>query len=205
MRSFARSRWRAGGAGVIVTSAGRRGRGRLPARPAAIRRARAPSSARVAEELLALAEDDRKDHQPELVHEALLDELVHEATASVDEDDAVLARPSAREVVRRRSPSSSTTPGSASVEETTNFGIVLNLSAKSPSRSRPRGREALVGHPAEEERRALHHLVQLELVSVLAPVELEGPASALQALGAAGVLHDPVDRDELRYDDPTHD
>ena len=35
-------------------------------------------------------------------------------------------------------------------------------------------------------------------------LELEGPAAALHALGAARVLEDAVERDELRYDDPAH-
>ena len=41
--------------------------------------------------------------------------------------------------------------GSFSVEETTYFGLLLNLSANSPSRGRPGLRERLVGDAAEQQ------------------------------------------------------
>src|SRR5215208_7214386 len=42
--------------------------------------------ARVAEETLSLAQDDREHHQPELVDEVVLDERTHQGGAAVDDD-----------------------------------------------------------------------------------------------------------------------
>src|SRR4029450_2854505 len=47
-------------------------------------------------------------------------------------------------------------------------------------------------------------LVELELVAVLAARELEAPTPVLESFGPARVLHDPVERDELGYDDSSH-
>src|SRR5207244_4207711 len=65
-------------------------------------------------------------------------------------------------------------------------------------------REALVGLAAEQQCLGLERLVELELVAVLAAVELEAPASVPEVLCSAGVLDHAVQRDELGHDDPSH-
>src|SRR5439155_10597766 len=67
---------------------------------------------------------------------------------------------------------------------------------------RPRLREALVGHPAQELRVARLQLVELEAPALVA--DLEGPAAVRIALGPAGVLDDTIERDELGDHDPAH-
>ena len=47
-------------------------------------------------------------------------------------------------------------------------------------------------------------LVELELVALLAAIDLEAPASVLVVLASARRLDDAVQRDELGYDDPSH-
>jgi hypothetical protein len=69
---------------------------------------------------------------------------------------------------------------------------------------RPGFGEALVGLPAEQQRGGVHRLVELELVAVLAALELERPTAVLVVLGAARVLDDAVDRDELGDHDLAH-
>ncbi len=84
--------------------------------------------------------------------------------------------------------------GFSSVEETTYFGMVLNLSANSPSRDGHAAAKPSIGDAAEQERVARHHLVELELVPVRPALELERPAAVLVALGPAGILDDAVER-----------
>jgi hypothetical protein len=69
---------------------------------------------------------------------------------------------------------------------------------------RPGGCEAFVGDSPEKQRSRGHHLVQLELVSVGTALELERPATSLEALGPARILRYPVHGDELRYDELAH-
>ena len=64
--------------------------------------------------------------------------------------------------------------GLSSVEETTYFGMLLNLSANSPSLRRPRSGKAFVGHPSQQQRVGRERFVELELVALLAAAELEG-------------------------------
>ena len=47
-------------------------------------------------------------------------------------------------------------------------------------------------------------LVELELVALLAAIDLEAPASVLEVLASTRGLHDTVQRHELGYDDPSH-
>ena len=65
-----------------------------------------------------------------------LQQRLDELRAAVDDDVAVLLRVGFAGLRRgrRRARSCSSTPGSVRVEETTYFGMVLNLSANSPSR-----------------------------------------------------------------------
>src|SRR5439155_303445 len=82
------------------------------------------------------------------------------------------------------------------------------LTAKLPS---PVGeqQDAVAGGPALGEVEpggvAREQLVVLELVSLVAAVELEGPPAVLGALGPAGVVHHPVQRNELRHHELCHD
>jgi hypothetical protein len=69
---------------------------------------------------------------------------------------------------------------------------------------RPRRREALVRRPAQEQGVGGHHLVELELVALGSPVELERPAAALEALGAARVLDHAIQSHELGDDHLAH-
>src|SRR5207249_1442009 len=68
----------------------------------------------------------------------------------------------------------------------------------------PGCREALVGHPAEQLHLGLHHLVELELVAVVAAVVLEGPATVLVALGPARILEESVHGHELGHHQLAH-
>ena len=92
---------------------------------------------RLAEEPLAAAEDDRKDHQAQLVDEVLIEQPLHELGAAMDDHVAVMRRPDPRhpggEVVAGKH--GRVVPlGVGQQSETTYFGIPLNLSANSPSR-----------------------------------------------------------------------
>src|SRR6185312_365583 len=69
---------------------------------------------------------------------------------------------------------------------------------------RPRRGEALVGDPAEQHRLGVAQLLELVGVAVGAALELERPAARGRALGSARILHHAVERDELRYHDPSH-
>src|SRR5438045_3100104 len=60
-------------------------------------------------------------------------------------------------------------------------------------------------HESQQLRVGLSDLGQLERVALFSAVDLEGPASMLVALASARVLHDSVERDELRDDDLAHD
>ena len=57
---------------------------------------------------------------------------------------------------------------------------------------------------AEQQRVGAHRLVDLELVALVAAVDLEAPAFVLEALASAGCLDDAVERDELGYHDSSH-
>ena len=70
--------------------------------------------------------------------------------------------------------------------------------------ARPRVREALVGPPPEQQRRRSERLLGLELVALVATVELERPRPAHEVVVPARRLHDAVERDELSHHDPAH-
>src|SRR5437016_651099 len=67
------------------------------------------------------------------------------------------------------------------------------LSLVSPNRRLP-----------EQQGVGVEGLVELELVALLPPIELEAPASVPEVLGPARVLHHAVERDELGHHDPRH-
>ena len=68
----------------------------------------------------------------------------------------------------------------------------------------PRRGEALVRHAPEEQCLGAERLVELELVTLGAALEAEGPAAPFEALGAAGILHHAVKGQELRHDQLAH-
>ena len=90
----------------------------------------------VREQALPAAEDDREDHQPVLVHEVVLHQRLDELAAAVDQDVAAVGL---LQLGHLAGTSSLITVelfqvGSPRVLETTYLGMLLNLSANSPSR-----------------------------------------------------------------------
>ena len=80
-----------------------------------------------------------------------------------------------------------------SVLETTYFGIAfIFLPNPFVAHRGPRLGEALVGDAPEQLRVSGHQLVELELVALLAAVELERPAAVLVLLAAARILDHTV-------------
>jgi hypothetical protein len=94
--------------------------------------------------------------------------------------------------------------GSSSVLETTIFFTALILLAKITRLSWPHRGESFECPAAEEQGVSGHQLVDLVLVAVRAPVELKRPAAPTEVLGAAGVFHDTVQRDEFGDNDSAH-
>jgi hypothetical protein len=81
---------------------------------------------------------------------------------------------------------------------------VVELVRELAGHLRPGRGKALVGHAPEEQGVGLERLVELELLALRPAVDLERPAAVLEVLAAARRLHDPVQRNELGYDDPSH-
>ena len=94
--------------------------------------------------------------------------------------------------------------GSSSVVENHVLRIVVELVGELALARGPGGGKPLVGHPGQELNLGLHHLVELELVAVLAAVVLERPAAVLVVLGSARVLEHPVHRHELGHHQLAH-
>src|SRR5262249_3138951 len=67
----------------------------------------------------------------------------------------------------------------------------------------PSAGEALVGRPAEQVRIRVQDLVELELVAVLAAIEVERPTLVLELLTSRG-LHYPVYGHEFGDNEPSH-
>src|SRR4051812_13347301 len=162
--------------------------------------------ARLAEQALALPEHDREHHEAQLVDEVLLDQALHELGAAVH--DAVAAgalaqlRDSGREVAlehRRVGPL-----GAVHRRRHDVLRHAVELVGELAATRRPRVGEALVGPPPEQQRLRLERLVELEAVALLAAGDLERPAAVLEALRAARVLHDAVERHELGHHDLSH-
>src|SRR3979409_1968893 len=83
--------------------------------------------------------------------------------------------------------------GSSRVEETTYLGMLLNLSANSSSRDGHAFAKPSQGTRPGQRRLGVEGLVELELVALLPPAELEAPAAVLVVLGPARVLDDAVE------------
>src|SRR6478672_9100747 len=158
----------------------------------------------VRKETLAAAEDRREHHQPELVDEVVLEQRIDERAAARDQDRPFglvpeLLQP-AYDVARddrRVLPLRIGQPVRDDV-----LRVVVELVRERTLARRPGRREAFVRHSAEELDVSVHQLVELELVAVVAPVVLEGPASVLVVLRAARILEDAVERDEFGDNDP---
>ena len=160
------------------------------------------------EEPLAAPEHDRKDHQPVLVDQMPFGEPLHELPAPGDEDVALVLGLQLRRLVGQvAAEHDRVVPGRLAergrddvlahpVHLVGESGLVGPLG--------PGRREALVRHPAEQHRVGLHHLVELELVALVAALELERPAAVREVLGSARILHHAVERHELRYNDASH-
>src|SRR4051812_18622622 len=160
----------------------------------------------VREGALAASEERREEHQPELVDEIRLQERRHERAAPRDEDRAVGLVLELRDLLRdvlgdhgRVLPLRIRDRRRDDV-----LRIVVQLLGERAFAGGPRRREALVGDAPEELSLRVHELVELELVSLIAAVVLEGPAAVLVALGTARILEDSVDRDELCDDQLAH-
>ena len=82
--------------------------------------------------------------------------------------------------------------------------VGVQLVGERPLAGRPGRREALVGDPAEQRDLGVHQLVELELIALVAAVVLERPTAVLEALGAARILEDSVDGNELGDDQLAH-
>src|SRR5215208_417224 len=160
----------------------------------------------VAEQTLPFSEDDREHHQAVLVDEILLLQRVHKLRAAVDDDvvgelllelaylgcdiPADDGRVVPLGLVQRR--------------RDDELGHVVELVGELSFPRWPRIREAVVRHAPEEECVGRHRLVELELVSLFAPVELKAPTAVLVILGATRVFDDAVHRHELCDHDLSH-
>ena len=87
--------------------------------------------------------------------------------------------------------------GAISVVDTTTFSMVLNLSAKSPSRSGQAAANPWYVVQAQQQGLRGEGFLDLELVAGRVLLDVEGPAGVPVALLAAGRLDDAVQRDEL--------
>ena len=166
----------------------------------------------VAEQPLAAPEDDREDHEAELVDAARAPRASWTSAAL----PATSRSPSTRfaearsaRARRRRGPpwcSARSRRRPRSVEETTYLGMRVHPvgEAHRVLHGGPCRGEGLVGHTAEQ-------LASAPSSSSSLNRSPSGPRSnrkvhpaCREPLGAARVLHDPVQRDELGYNDPSH-
>src|SRR4051794_3103510 len=175
-----------------------------PVRPDRLRgnEAQRPVRSRLAEQPPARAEQGREDHQPQLVDQAALEQRLRESAAAADEQLALEARQLVERHDVRVVP---VRVGQRARDDVLRHRVELVREAELVRAAGPGGREALVSNAAEQQRVRVHHLVELEAVALLAALEAERPAAALEALGTARVLEDAVERDELGDDDPAHE
>ena len=131
---------------------------------------------------LAGAENDREDHEPVLVDEVVLAQGPDQVAAAGDEDVSrhllLELRDLAGDVAadHRRVLPRGIGVGERGRDDVLGHAVHL-LAEVVGAHRRPRLGEALVGDPAEQLRVGRHQLVVLELVAVLAAVELEHPAA----------------------------
>src|SRR3954447_8320636 len=157
------------------------------------------------EGLLARPEEDREDHEVDLVDEVALDQLLDEPVAARHLQLAVeLLLECAHRAGRVTAVEDRRVVPLRVLERRRDDELRhrVELVGELALALRPGAREALIGAPAEQQGVGLPRLVELELVAVVTTVELEGPAGVLEVRLASGRLHHAVERYELRHDDP---
>ena len=155
---------------------------------------------RVGEQALALAQDDREDHQPVLIDQPVLGQGVHQLGAALDEQVAaglVLDRRDlGRDVAAQHG---GVAPGRFAGRQGARYDVLMDavhpLAEVIAAHARPRRGEPLVGDPAEQERPGLEQFLVLELIAFRAAVKVKGPP---------GLFHHPVERHELGDHDLSH-
>src|SRR5438270_4981941 len=168
-------------------------------------------ASRLSEQTLAAAEHDREDHQTVCVDKAVLHQAVDQAAASVNQDVAARLRLQPGDLAGDVAPDHlgvlprGLVVGQRRGDDVLAHGVHLLGVALLVGPARPCLGEPLVGHPPQQEGVAGDQLVELELVSLVAAVELEGPPAVLGALRPAGVIHHSVQRNELRHHELCHD
>ena len=164
----------------------------------------------VREQALALAEQHREDHQVELVDEAAREQRLHERRAAGHEDVAgepLLQRADLlREVAAEHGRVVPLRVLQRGGDDELRHRVELLAEVAGALHRRPRLREAVVGDAAEQLRVGGHQLVVLEPVALLAALEAERPAAAVERLllRSAGILHHAVERQELRDHELAH-
>src|SRR5215510_10686456 len=160
----------------------------------------------LAEEALAGTQDDREDHQAQLVYQVVLDQRLDEPATAVDHDVAARRSSQPGDLLdhvasehRRVVPLGPVERGGDDV-----LGHAVELVRELALPRWPGRGKSLVGHTSQQKRLGVEGLIQLELVAGLATIELEGPTAVLVVLSSTRVLHDAVERDEFGYDDPGH-
>src|SRR5215208_3778604 len=146
----------------------------------------------IPEQPLSAAEHDRKHHQPVLVDQVVPCESLDELSASGDQDvaaDVLLQlQDLAGDVVadHGRVVPVGLVVAERGRDDVLRHGVHPFREPGLVGHRRPGPCEALISHPAEQLRVGGHQLVQLELVPVIAPVELAGPSGVLELLAAPG-------------------
>src|SRR6201747_2721340 len=163
----------------------------------------------LAEQALAAAEDDREDHQPQLVDQAVREQAPHQLGAAGDQDHAVDLALDLGDLLgevagehRRVVPLPRLERGG---DDVLRHRIHLVGEPGVVAHPRPGGGKALVGATAQQLRLGLVELVELELVALVPALDREGPAGVLVVLASARRLDHSVQRDALGYDAPAHD
>src|ERR687889_971710 len=155
--------------------------------------------------LLARPEDHREDHQVDLVDEVALDQLLHQAVAPRHLQLAVELLLQLAHLGRRVAAVEDRRVVPLRVLERRRDDELrhrVELVGELALALRPGAGEALIGASADQQGVRLSGLVQLELVAVVTPVELERPTGVLEPGLASRRLHHAVERYELRDNDP---
>jgi hypothetical protein len=162
----------------------------------------------VLEQPLPRTQYHREDHQPVLVDEVVLHQRLHELRAAGDEEVATRPLFQLRDRLGDVTLDHRGVVPVCTLERSRDDELRHRVHLLGePGLVRPRrpGRgETFVGLAPQEQRVGGENLVELELVAFRAPVELKGPAAALEAFGSARVFHHAVQRHELRYDEFAH-
>src|SRR5207244_8193103 len=161
--------------------------------------------AAVAEQAFAGAEHDWKHHKSVLVDQAVLGQAPSQLCAAGDEDvSGHLAFEPRNLTGHVVSDNRRVGPRRVRVAQRRRdhiLGHAVHLLAELVRvHRRPRLGESRVGDPPEQLRVGCHQFVDLELVAIIATVELEGPTAFLKGLAAAWRFDDAIQGDELGDD-----